>query len=97
MSEENKTKTAYSKEKINGILGLRGSNGQIINVFKLYGILFIGNCIDGQWDLTTDGQFKLTGISHIPIRIEDFEGCESEDDMRDQFVVSLRLAMKESS
>lgn len=81
----------YSKEQINEILHLFGADGSPIDIFNLHGILFIGNVQGRIWDITK------TYIRHsdhsVPIVIEDFEYCETEDDVRDQFRESLRNAV----
>ena len=83
----------YTKEEINEILHLSGADGKPIDIFNLHGILFIGNVQGRIWDIAK------TYIRHsdhsIPIFLEDFEYCETEDDVRDQFHESLRSIVLE--
>lgn len=78
----------YTEEEINNIIDLRGYDGKQINIFKLHGILFIGNPENGKWDLTK----SYTRLSEhaIPISLEDFEDCKNEEDVREAFSEELK-------
>lgn len=78
---------AYTREEINKIVGLKGVDGKPIDIFDLHGVLYIGNSENG-WDLTkTYTRFSEHSLGLDP---EDFEGCETEDDVNNQFAESLR-------
>ena len=49
MSEE---KLKYSKEEINKMINLVGKDGNHIDIFGLYAVLFVGNDTRGEWNLT---------------------------------------------
>lgn len=78
----------FTQEQINDISDLRGRDGRQIDIFKLHGVLFIGNIEDGTWDLGK----KYTRLSghNIPISMDDFEDCETEDDVRNTFGEELK-------
>lgn len=79
--------TGFTEEQINNIINLRGHDGRQIDIFKLHGILFVGNIEDGMWDLNKN--YIRLSHHHIPISIEDFEDCETEDDVRNTFSEEL--------
>ena len=78
-------------EQINNIIGLRGHDGIQIDIFKLHGVLFIGNEECGAWDLNKN-YLRLSEHS-IPISLDDFEYCETEDEVRDTFSETLKNAI----
>lgn len=96
----------FTEEDINRILDLHSVDGKLIDVFDLHGVLYIGNCRDGitiiehgkvktvhGWDLTkTHTQFSehLIGMD-----IDEFEDCETEEDVRNRFAECLEEAVKE--
>lgn len=95
----------FTEEDINRILNLKSADDKLIDVFDLHGILFIGNCrqvtilehgklkeVHG-WDLTKTHQ-RYSEHS-IAMGIDDFELCETEDDVRDTFAECLAEAVKE--
>lgn len=73
----------FTKEQINKIIDLTGNDGKQIDIFKLYGILYIGNTENGKWDLNKT--FVLLSSHTLPIEIEDFKDCETEECIIDQF------------
>ena len=83
----------YTEEEVNKIINLRGHNGEQIDVFRLYGILFMGNTESGEWDICK----RFVRFTHhsVPISIDDFDGCEDEDHVRDQFHESLKEAIND--
>ena len=83
----------WTEEQINGIIALKGDNGESIDIFRLYGILFVGNTQEGLWDISK----RFTGfVQHsVPIHLEDFEGCESEDDVHEVFNEEFRRSVME--
>ena len=85
--------TKFSKDDINNIIDLKGAEGKLIDIFDLHGILHVGNSENGTYDLSkTYTRFSehSLGISH-----EDFDGCETEDDVDEQFRDSLKQIVKE--
>lgn len=83
----------YSKEEINKIIGLKGVDGKPIDVFRLHGILFVGNSESGTWDLTRT--YVRFSEHSLGISINDFDWCESEENVSNQFHESLEEAIKE--
>lgn len=92
----------WTEQEINEILGLKGEDGERIDVFNLYGLLFIGNCLDeprwnadkgrveqrSMWNL--DRRFCRKSSGSIGISLDDFYGCESEDDVHERFAEILK-------
>jgi hypothetical protein len=96
----------FTEEDINRILNLKSADGTPINVFDLHGILFIGNCRSGivilehgklkqvyGWDLAKT-HTKYNEHS-LPITIDDFELCETEEDVEDTFAKILEEVVTE--
>lgn len=81
----------FTYEQINDIIDLRGRDGRQIDIFNLHGVLFIGNIEDRTWDLSK----KYTRLSehNIPISMDDFEDCDTEDEVRDTFGAELKDAI----
>lgn len=73
----------FTREQINDIIGLKGNDGRRIDIFELHGVLFLGNSEDGEWDLSKN-YIKLSE-HNIPVPINDFEDCETEDEVREAF------------
>ena len=85
----------YSKEEINKILGLKGANGELIDVFSLHGLLFIGNSKDGYWDTTITGRYCRFSEHSLFVNYKDFDWCKTEEDINDQFYECFREIVKE--
>jgi len=89
----------YSEEDINRILNLRGSDGKLIDVFDLHGVIFIGNTQPDEqtgkvmWDLTKT--YKRHSEHSIAMDIDDFEDCETEEEVEDTFAERLEEAIQE--
>lgn len=88
----------FSEEAINRILNLRGVDGKLIDIFDLYGVIFIGNTQPNEkdkheWDLTKT--YKLFSEHSIAMNIDDFEECETEEQVQDSFAEWLRDIIKE--
>lgn len=81
----------FTLEQINNLIDLRGNDGRQIDIFKLHGVLFIGNTGNGKWDLSKN-YMKLSEHS-VPILLDDFEDCETEDDVRNTFSEELEEAI----
>jgi len=90
----------FTEEDINRILNLKSADGTPIDIFDLHGVLFIGNCRDGitlfkegrirevhGWDIIKT--HKKQSESSLPISIDDFELCETEEDVEDTFAEVL--------
>lgn len=86
----------FGREDVNRIVGLKGANGELLDVFDLYGVLFVGNCVEGEWDLTSDGRFTRVGLHGVGIDVSDFGWCETEEDVIEQFNKSLKHAVVEA-
>lgn len=78
----------YTEEEINNIIDLKGYDGRQIDIFKLHGVLFIGNPENGEWDLAKN--YTRLSEHSVPISLEDFEDCESEDEVRETFGEELK-------
>jgi len=81
------------EEDVNRILNLRGNDGKLIDVFDLHGVLFIGNTQPDEqtgkemWDL--DKTYKRYSEHSIAFSIDDFEDCETEEDVEETFAKCL--------
>jgi hypothetical protein len=93
MTKENLDMTidswGFTEESINQILDIKGANGELIDVFELYGVLFVGNTKNGEWDLTTAGRFTKYRSDHINLQEEDFDGCHTEEQVQNTFASRL--------
>lgn len=78
----------YTQEQINNIVGLRGHDGIQVDIFKLHGVLFVGNTENGKWDL--DKNYLRLSEHNLPLSIDDFELCETEDEVRNTFSEKLK-------
>lgn len=87
----------FGEDDINRILNLRGADGKCIDVFDLHGVIFIGNTQPNekgkeQWDLTKT--YKLHSEHSIAMDIDDFEDCETIEQVQDTFAERLEEAIK---
>ena len=89
MATTEETKT-FNEEEINNIIALKGANGKQIDIFNLHGVLYVGNCINGVWDVSGDGQFTRASEHSMAFGLDDFDGCESEEDILNRFSECLR-------
>jgi hypothetical protein len=78
----------FTQEQINVIIDLRGKDGRQIDIFELHGILFVGNTEDKVWNL--DKKYVRLSEHNIPISFDDFEDCETEEDVRNTFSEELQ-------
>lgn len=78
----------FTREQINNIVGLRGNDGRQVDIFELHGVLFIGNSVNGVWDL--DKNYLRLSEHNLPISMDDFEFSETEDDVRNTFSEELK-------
>ncbi len=85
--------TEFTEEQINNIINLRVYDGRQIDIFKLHGILFVGNIEDGTWNLGKSKNYTRLSDHRITIFIEDFEDCETEENVRDTFGEKLEEAI----
>lgn len=83
----------FTQEQINNIIDLRWHDGRQIDIFKLHGVLLVGNAENGVWDL--DKNYLRLSEHNIPITMDDFEYCETEDEVRDTFSEELKDAIIE--
>lgn len=81
----------YTREEINKIVDLKGHNGEQIDIFKLHGLLFVGNSEGGEWNLME----RYTRFSEhtLPIIYEAFVFCETEEQVNHHFWKCLREAV----
>ena len=82
-----------NEEEVNQMLNLRGKNGELIDVFRLHGVLFIGNTKDGEWD--TSKAYTLHATHSISLDVEDFQDCISEEEVKDTFQEAFKQAVTE--
>lgn len=80
--------TKFTREQINDIINLKGNDGRQIDIFELYGVLFLGNSENRKWDLNKN--FIKLSEHNIPIYMDDFEDCETEDDVCNAFSDELK-------
>jgi hypothetical protein len=72
-----------TEENINKIINLKGADGELIDIFNLHGVLFVGNTQDGMWDLSKT--YTRYSEHSLYIDIHAFGLCESEDDILEIF------------
>lgn len=83
----------YTKEGINKIVNLKGANGELIDIFSLHGLLFVGNSFKGMWNLNE--RYCRFSEHSIGISYDEFEYRETEEQVRRQFWLSLRRVIQE--
>lgn len=83
----------FTEEEINNIIGLKGYDGRQIDIFNLYGIIFVGNTEKSSWNLNRN--FVKLSESRVPITIDAFEFCETEKDVRETFAEELKESITE--
>lgn len=96
----------YTKEQINQIVNFHDATGKLVDVFDLHGILYLGNTKTVHvtekgvlrnaqvWDIT-ETHFKASEHS-LPISIEDFEFCETDEEVQETFAGLLSKAVAEN-
>jgi len=83
----------FSEQEINKIINLKGADGKLIDIFDLHGILFVGNSENGTWNL--DKTYIRFSEHSLGIPLEEFEDCETEEDVDEQFSMALRRIILE--
>jgi len=83
----------YNAEEINRIVGLKGVDGKEIDIFDLHGVLFVGNSVNGTYDLTK--AYVRFSEHSLGISLEYFEECETEEDVNEKFMKLLKEAVVE--
>lgn len=78
----------FNKQQINDIINLKGADGKQIDIFDLHGVLFVGTSEDDTWDLSKT--YVRFSDHSLGIALEEFEDCETEDDVHEQFSESLK-------
>jgi hypothetical protein len=78
---------------INGVINLKGFNGKPIDIFKLHGLLFVGNVENGKYDLRET--YSRYSEHTLGICAADFEDCETPDEIKDRFGEVLSDAVSE--
>lgn len=79
-------RVAYTADEINAILDLKGWLNSKIDVFNLYGVLTVGVSSKPQsgcdeWEI----QQRTYSENRLPITLEDFEKCDTSDEVRTTF------------
>jgi len=75
----------YTEEEINKILNLRGANGELIDIFRLHGVIFFGNSKKGVWDL---------GEAYVRFSNLDKEKVQALAEGELEFLILLRKKSK---
>lgn len=94
----------YTRDEINKILCLKAVLGRYVDVFNLYGILFVGEsqprckkCIFNDTCDNLDGTWEATNLSYaensLPIKLEDFANCQNEAEVKAVFRKVLKRAV----
>lgn len=83
----------FSADEINKIIGLKGADGKQIDIFHLHGLLFVGNSENGTWDLSKT--YVRLNEHTLSISLEDFEDCETEEEVNEQYMESLKDTVAE--
>jgi len=81
----------YNSNYINNLIGLIGNDGNLIDIFNLHGLLFVGNTKNGEWNLGKT--YSMFSEHSLNINIDDFEDCESDDDINDKLNEVLKEAL----
>lgn len=95
----------WTEKEINAILALKGNDEEPIDIFDLYGVLHIGNCLDentinpktgrietkSMWNITR--RFNKFSSNTLGIKLDDFDGCETEEDVHERFSELLEQAV----
>ena len=82
----------WTEEQINDIIDERTKTKQQLDIFNLYGVLYVGNTIEGQWDINK--MFVKWSEGRLAISLEDFEDCEDAEEVRDTFLELLEERVK---
>lgn len=89
----------WTEEEINKIIDLKGTDGKLINIFDLYGVLFVGTCqrnpVTGKSEWNIRETFQKFSSASIGFDIEDFACCEDEQDVKEVFSELLKERVKE--
>ena len=79
---------SFTEEDINRILNLKGLLGDLIDVFDLCSVLFIGTSQNmAEWEMKN----TLYEENKLLISLEDFKGCKNEVDVKQAFHATLKL------
>ncbi len=87
------TYVPYTEADINRILNLKGYIDQDIDVFNLYGVLTIGVSAGPYPNSTYDIQQRTFSEKKLPITLKDFDGCNTESEVRVAFNKALKRAV----
>ena len=74
------------------MINLVGKDGNHIDIFGLYAVLFVGNDTRGEWNLTKT--YTKYGEGRVAIALEDFEGCDTKQEVVDRFCEMLIVGIK---
>jgi len=73
----------WTEKEINEIIRLKDRHDEPIDIFRLHGVLFVGNTETGEWDLSKN--YVMFSEHSIGFSIADFESCETEADVFEVF------------
>ena len=78
----------YTKEEISKIINLKDSKGEVFDVFNLYGSLLLS-------DYDVPSRHGVFSSHTLAIIYEDFDWCETEEDVHNEFHNSLKEVIME--
>ena len=80
---DNEKRIDEREQHINNVMNLIGTNGKQIDVFKLHGLLFVGNVQNGEYDLHET--YTMHSEHSLPVNASEFEDCETDEEIRNKF------------
>jgi len=87
--------TKFTKDDINRIIGLKRTDGSLIDVFKLHVIIFVGNCNNDVWNLVEEPSTHTMWLEEgIAFPLEEFQYCKTEKEVKELFNHLMREALK---
>lgn len=75
-------------EEINQIINLKSESGQVLNIFNLHGVLYLG-------DRATEDSFVQFSEHNLGLSIKDFAGCQTVEEVQERFNKCLREVILE--
>ena len=83
----------WTEQEINDIVKLKDRWGRPINIFRLHGVLFVGNTENGMWDLSKN--YTRFSEHSIGFSLDDFDYCETDEDVLEVFGEGLERNVTE--
>lgn len=68
---------------VNDVINLKDKYGDQIDIFNMYGLLYVGNLVDNK--LILNDKCIEHSQSKIKIDILDFDDCETDEDIEEKF------------